>query len=301
MAEAAAARVEVLRRRGLGGRFAKGLFRFIRRKPLGALGLFIVVGMVLIAVLAPWISPNSPLKFHPLHLNEYSFPSGRFFMGTDYLGRDVTSRIFHGARVSLMIAFMATFLGTGIGAVIGVFSGYVGGRFDMWIQRLMDVLLAFPGLVLALAVIAALGPSTTNVVLAIFAPIIPRANRVVRSSALAIKEFQFIDAARSIGAGNLRIMARHVAPNCTAPWLIVVTGQLGTAIIIEASLSFLGLGTQEPNPSWGAMLSGTAATFVRTAPWLSIFPGLFLSVTVFGFNVLGDALRDVLDPRLRRG
>ena len=204
-----------------------------------------------------------------------------------------------GARISLLVGFLSVAFGSGSGGVIGVISGWYGGRVDNAMQRLMDALMSIPTLILAMAVTAALGTNLINIIIAIGIVQIPRANRVVRSQVLAVKEAQYVDAARAIGAVNLRIMWQHIAPQCVAPWLIIATSALGIAILTEASLSFIGLGVPAPEPSWGGMLAGPGRSdFVRN-PWMAIWPGLGLSLAVYGFNLFGDAIRDILDPRLR--
>jgi len=271
--------------------------KFVRTKPLGAAGAAIIVLMALTAVCADLIAPydvyeiNQQLQFAP--------PSLAHWLGTDEFGRDVLTRIIYGARIALFIGLVSSLLGATSGAVIGVLSAYLGGKTDLWLQRLMDILLAFPLLVLSLAIVAVLGRSIPNLVVAIAMPVIPRTARIVRASALAAKEHVYVEAARAIGSSHLRVMGRHLVPNVMAPFLIVLTAQLGSAILTEASLSFLGLGTAEPTPSWGLMLSGGAPMYAEKAPWLAVFPGLAISLAVFGFNLFGDSLRDALDPKLR--
>jgi peptide/nickel transport system permease protein len=226
-------------------------------------------------------------------------PGGDHWLGSDHLGRDIYSRIIHGARVSLIVGLASTLLGSVFGGLIGLLSGYIGGNTDLISQRVMDILQGLPLLVLALVMSAALGPSIPNVVIAISIPIIPRAARVIRASVLSIREMQYVEAARAVGLRHLRIAFRHILPNTIGPFIVLCTAQLGSAILVEAALSFLGLGVPEPYPSWGRMLSVSAAEYAQKAPWLVIFPGLAISLAVFGSSLLGDALRDTLDPRLR--
>ena len=274
-----------------------GAVRFARAKPLGAAGAISVFVLCVLALFAPYLSQNDP---NELHLDEsLSGPSGAFWLGSDHLGRDLFSRVVHGARISLAVGLISTLVGATSGAIIGVFGAYYRGWIDNVTQRLMDVLMSFPTLVLALAVLAVLGSSLTNVIVAISIPIIPRASRVVRSSALAIRETQYLDAARALGATDVRLIVRHIMPNCAAPYLIIATAQLGNAILTEASMSFLGLGVPPPTATWGGMLSGEARRFFEVSPWMAVPPGIAIGIAVFGFNLLGDALRDVWDPKLR--
>lgn len=274
-----------------------GLKLFFKEKPLGAIGGVIFLLMILVAILAPWLAPYDPISNDiPARLSP---PSWQHLMGTDDLGRDVFSRILFGARISALVGVLASAIGISLGAVIGLASGYLGKKVDLYVQRVMDILLAFPSLILALAIMAVLGASVLNVIIAIAIPVIPRANRVVRSVAISVKEFQYVEAAQAIGSSQWRIIFRHVLPNCMASFLILATSMLGTAILIEASLSFLGLGIPPPAPSWGRSLS-EAMRFNYNAPWLSIFPGLAISLIVFAANMFGDALRDIWDPRLKR-
>ena len=269
----------------------------MRRQPLGTAGAFVVVLMVLATIFAEVLSPYDPemISFESMLVP----PSVDHWMGTDAFGRDILTRIIYGARTALFVGFTAAFVGSTLGLILGVASAYFGGLFDLVVQRLVDILMAFPLIVLALAVVATLGAGTVNVVIAITIPFIPQCARVVRSSALAIREIPYVDAARALGFGHSRIIMRHMVPNVMAPYLIMVTTFVGHAILLEASLSYLGLGVQEPTAAWGVMLQGGAEEFAESAPWVPIFPGLAITLAVFGFNLFGDALRDLLDPRLR--
>jgi peptide/nickel transport system permease protein len=273
------------------------LWTFVRRYPLGGVGAAVVVLLVLAALLAPVLAPYDPLDTDFLAMLEP--PSGSHLLGTDAFGRDVLSRLMYGARTALLVGIGASVLGASLGALLGTISAYFGGNVDLWLQRVMDIFLSFPIIVLALAVVAVLGTGVLNVILAITVPVVPQVARVVRSGALSVRAMPYVEAARSVGAGHWRIIARHMLPNVMAPYLIMLTAFLGQAILLEASLSFLGLGVAEPTPAWGLMLRGAGVQFAERAPWLAIAPGLAISVTVFAFNVLGDALRDALDPRLR--
>jgi peptide/nickel transport system permease protein len=284
-------------RRGLGTRVGRPVIRFVRGKPLGAFGAALVLMMGLAAILAPFITFHDPYTGN--YADAFSAPGAKYWLGTDQAGRDIFTRIVYGARTALLVGFGASFLGCTFGALFGVVSAYFGGKVDIILQRILDAIMGFPLLVLALAIVTVLGPSITNVIIAITFPIMPRAARVVRSTALSIKENQYIDAARAVGASDARIILLHMLPNTVAPYLIILTAQLGVAILTEASLSFLGVGLAEPTPSWGLMLSGAATLFAEKAPWMPIFPGLAISMAVFGFNLFGDSLRDVLDPKLR--
>ncbi len=270
---------------------------FCRRYPLGAIGAVIVVLFFLCAVFADVISPHDPLTTS----SESSLmaPGAKHVIGADMMGRDVLSRIIHGARISLAVGVASTLLGGSIGVLLGLMSGYLLGWFDLIVQRFIDIMQALPLLVLALVMAASLGPSLQNTIIAISIPLAPNIARVVRSSTLALREMPFVEAARAAGMSEMRVMMRHVLPNTLAPLIVLGTAQLGSAILVEASLSFLGLGVPEPHPSWGRMLSESAAEYARVAPWLVIFPGIAISAAVFGTNLLGDALRDILDPRQR--
>jgi peptide/nickel transport system permease protein len=267
------------------------------RHLLGTIGLCIMLLFVGTAGFADLICRFDPLSIDSTH--RLTSPGALHWMGTDSFGRDVWSRIIHGARISLAVGIGSTALGSSIGVMIGLASGYLSGWVDLVFQRLTDILQALPLLVLALVMTAALGPSLPNVILAIAIPLIPTVARVIRANTLALRELPFIEAAKSIGMSETRIALRHVLPNTIAPLIVLATAQLGSTILTEASLSFLGLGIPEPYPSWGRMLSESAVEYVRVAPWLVIFPGIAISLAVFGTNLFGDALRDILDPRQR--
>jgi peptide/nickel transport system permease protein len=271
--------------------------KFIVTKPLGAAGGAIVLVMILVAVFAEAIAPHDPFEIN--QRLQFNPPSVHHWFGTDEFGRDLFSRIVYGARVAMLIGLSAAFVGATGGAIVGVVSAYLGGKVDLFLQRIIDVMLAFPLLILALAIVTVLGRSIPNVVLAIAIPIVPRTARIVRSSALSIKENMYVEAARGVGSSHGRVILRHIIPNVMAPYLIMLTAQFGNAILVEASLSFLGLGTAEPTPSWGLMLSGSALSYAEKAAWVAVFPGIAISLAVFGFNLFGDSIRDALDPKLR--
>jgi peptide/nickel transport system permease protein len=270
---------------------------FCRQRPLGAVGAAIIAVMFLVAVLSAVLAPYDPqaVDFSAM----LSAPSAAHWLGTDAFGRDVMSRLIYGSRTALIVGFVSSFLGATLGAILGVGSAYFGGRIDLYLQRLMDIFISFPLIILALALVAILGNSIPNLIAAITIPMIPRCALVIRSSALSIREMPYVDAARAAGFGHPRIILRHMLPNVMAPYLIMLTAFLGQAILLEASLSFLGLGVQEPVAAWGLMLRGAAVEFAEAAPWMAIFPGVAISLSVFAFNLFGDSLRDALDPRLR--
>jgi peptide/nickel transport system permease protein len=279
------------------GRVKNILIAFYRGQPLGAIGACIVVVMLLAALFADFITVYDPeqIDFEVM----LTAPNWAHPLGTDNYGRDILTRVIYGARTALTVGFVSAFVGSFIGLVLGVASAYFGGRFDLIFQRVMDVFLAFPLIILALAVVAVLGTGTENVIVAITIPFIPQCARVVRSSALGIREIPYVDAARACGFSDTRIILRHMVPNVMAPFLIMITAFVGQAILLEASLSYLGLGVQEPVAAWGLMLQGGAEEYAESAPWIAIFPGLAITLGVFAFNLFGDALRDVLDPKLR--
>ncbi|MDC0158502.1 ABC transporter permease [Rhodospirillaceae bacterium] len=269
--------------------------RLCQTYPLGAIGSFIVFLVVFAAVFADFVAPYDPTTTSAKM--SLSPPGADMLFGGDMMGRDVLSRIIHGARISLAVGIGSTLLGGVIGTIIGLMCGYWMGLFDLLIQRIIDMMQALPLLVMALVMAASLGPSLENTIIAISIPLVPQVARVIRSNVLSLRELPFVEAARAVGMSDLRIVFRHILPNTLAPLIVLGTAQLGSAILTEASLSFLGLGVPEPYPSWGRMLSESAAEYVRVAPWLVIFPGIAISAAVFGANLMGDAVRDFLDPR----
>jgi peptide/nickel transport system permease protein len=277
--------------------YFKALGKWMRHQPLGAVSGLGVIFMILVALFAPQLAPHDPVTTNYESMTQA--PSLAYWLGTDQFGRDLLSRIIWGARTALFIGFTSAILGSTFGLVLGVTSAYFSGWFDLIFQRVMDVFLAFPLIIMALAVVAIFGTGPGNVIIAITIPFIPRCARVVRSNALTIREMPYVDAARALGYGHLRIILRHMAPNCMAPYLIMLTTFLGQAILLEAALSYLGLGVQEPIPAWGLMLQGGAEEYAESAPWIAIFPGLAITLAVFAFNLFGDSVRDTLDPKLR--
>jgi peptide/nickel transport system permease protein len=275
---------------------------FARQQPLGAVSFVIIFAMMFAGIFSAWVAPYNPLDIDFASI--LAPPSSEHWFGTDAYGRDILSRIIYGSRTALVIGFTSSFVGSTLGAILGVASAYFGGRIDDWIQRFMDVLLAFPIIVLALVVVAAVRSAVffdidVNLIIAIAIPILPRVERVVRAAALSVRVMPYVDAARAAGYSNNRIIFRHMTPNVVAPYLIMFTAFIAQAILAEASLSFLGLGVTEPTPAWGLMLSGNAADFFDKAPWMILFPGIAISLAVFAFNLAGDSLRDYLDPRFK--
>jgi peptide/nickel transport system permease protein len=278
------------------------IMEFARQQPLGAVSFVIIAAMMFAGVFSPWVAPYDPLDIDFAQI--LAAPSWEHWCGTDAFGRDICSRLIYGSRTALVIGFTSSFVGSSIGAVLGIASAYFGGKVDDWIQRFVDILLAFPLIVLALVVVAAfrkfvVGGVDVNLIVAIAIPIIPRVARVVRAAALSVRVMPYVDAARAAGYSHSRIIFRHMAPNVVAPYLIMLTAFIAQAILAEASLSFLGLGVTEPTAAWGLMLSGNAADFYREAPWMILFPGAMISLAVFAFNLFGDSLRDFLDPRFK--
>lgn len=271
--------------------------RFLRRQPVGAIGIVIVAVFGFCGLFADVIAPYNPTANDFAAMTQA--PSWAHWLGTDQLGRDILSRILYGARTAFIVGITSAVVGGFSGLILGVGSAYFGGRIDLFLQRINDIVMSFPLIIMALAVVSIFGTGVHNVIFAITIPLIPRCQRVVRSSALAIRSVPYIDAARALGYSHARIILGHMVPNVVAPFLIMLTSFVGQAILAEASLSYLGLGVQEPVPAWGLMLQGGAEEYASTAPWIAIFPGLAIMLTVFGINLFGDALRDVLDPKLR--
>ena len=281
-----------------------GILRMLRKQPLGSAGFIVIIIMAFGALFADQVAPYDP----EMENFEYMLsPPGTvdattgqtFHFGTDSFGRDQLSRMIYGARTALLVGFTASFVGAFIGLVLGVGSAYFGGYVDLIFQRVMDIFMAFPLVIMALAIVSIFGTGLENVIIAITIPFIPRCARVVRSSALALRELPYIDAARSVGYSHSRIILRHIVPNVMAPFLIMLTAFVGQAILTEASLSYLGMGVQEPTAAWGLMLQGGAEEYAESAPWVPIWPGVAITLAVFGFNLFGDAVRDVMDPKLR--
>lgn len=278
-------------------RTTASLLRFARQKPMGAVGAVTLLTLVLLATAAPLVAPYDPnetaLGF------SFAEPSLAFPMGLDHLGRDMLSRVIWGGRISLAVGLIATVVATALGTLLGILTAYVGGKFDLLVQRVVDGMIAFPSLILALFLMAVLGQSTVNIIIAMTFVFTPRMSRVIRSSVLTIRQQPYIEAARAIGARPWRVMAVHILPNIFGSAMVLATLTLGNAIVVEASLSFLGIGTSPDVPSWGKMLSGEAMEYLRESPHLAVFPGIAISLAVLAVNFLGDALRDIWDPRLR--
>jgi ABC-type dipeptide/oligopeptide/nickel transport system permease subunit len=277
------------------GSVARELLLFARRNPISVVGALVGFLIIAVALTAPWIAPRDPLKANFARMNKA--PDAQAYFGTDQVGRDNLSRVIYGARTSLFVAFAAVLLGTTTGSLWGVACGYLGGRFDLVSQRIMEVMQAFPDLILALAISMAIGTGLPAVIVAIAITRIPFGGRVIRSVALSVREMQYVEAGRASGASALRIMILHVLPQCVAPYLVLATTHLGVAIVIEAALGFLGVGVPPPTPTWGNMLAD-AMTNLIPSWWLVLFPGLAITVTVLAFNLFGDGIRDTLDPRL---
>ncbi len=276
---------------------ARGLWNFARRSPMSAFWGCVAAAIILVAVAAPAIAPFPPLKSDFLHLTKP--PAAPHYFGTDQIGRDTLSRVIYGSRASLAVAFGAVLFGTTLGALWGLASGYFGGRFDIVSQRIIEFLQSFPDLILAMAIAMALGAGLGTVIVAIAITRIPFGGRVIRAVVLSLKEMAYVEAARGLGASHLRMMARHILPQCVAPYLILATTHLGVAIIIEAALGFLGVGIPPPTPTWGNMLANSLNGGLVPPWWLVLFPGFAITLTVLAFSLLGDGIRDIIDPRLR--
>ena len=270
---------------------------FVKTKPLGAFGAAVAIILIVVAIFAPLIATDDPHKTNYKDL--FASPNSESWFGTDDVGRDVFSRIIYGTRISLYVGLVSAFVGCTIGMLVGLASVHFGGLTDLLVQRVVDAMMAFPLLILAIAIMSFLGASLENVIIALSIAFIPSSARILRSQALTVKEMDYILAARAVGAGNTRIILRHMVPNCMAVYIVITTYLLGAAIIAEAGLSFLGVGAPVTEPSWGGMLQIASRNYVSVSPWLGVFPGLALAIVVFSWNMLGDALRDVLDPRLR--
>jgi peptide/nickel transport system permease protein len=288
---------DVGRRAGALRRTLTTLIRFARGKPFGAVGAVIILTLLAMAVFAEWIAPYTYDQQIP---GARLRPPGRdFLLGTDNVSRDVFSRIVYGSRVTVTVSFATVFLGNLLAAAVGITSGYFRGRYDIAVQRVVDAWQSFPYLVIILSLLAVMGPGMLNVILALSILVAAAASRVIRSATLSVVENQYIEAARALGAGHGRLMLRHILPNVTATIVVITSIGLGGIILAESALSFLGYGVPPPHPSWGSMLSGSGRTYMYLAPWMAIWPGVAISLVVFAFNMLGDALRDVFDPRLR--
>ncbi len=290
---------EMLARSGPRPRALGLAWRFGRRKPLGAIGAVIVVGLIVMAAFADRIAPYSYDDSVPGA--RMKAPSLQFWMGTDNLGRDIWSRVVYGARISVTVGFATVALATLLATAIGMSSAYLGGAYDITVQRIVDSWMSFPALVIVLSMLAALGPGLLNLILALSVLGAAGASRVIRGATLSTMQSPYVEAVRALGAGHVRVIVRHLLPNVTATIIILSTIGLGTVILAESALSFLGFGVPPPYPSWGGMLSGSGRSYMYHAPWMALCPGAAISLAVFGFNMLGDALRDVLDPRLRGG
>ena len=275
----------------------RGLRRFAGKQPVGTASGVVLAIIILLAVASPLIAPYNPIEGHFTNINQS--PDSEYLLGTDRVGRDVLSRVIYGARISLLVAFVAVIVGDTLGAMWGIASGYLGGKFDIYSQRIVELLLSFPTLILAMVLLLGLGAGVFTVIVAIAITSIPLSVRVIRSVSLSVKENSYIEAARAIGASDVRVMGLHIAPQCLAPWLVLVTAQLGGVIVLEVSLGFLGVGVPAPTATWGNMLGGAVAATLKPEWWLVIFPGVAITITVLAFNLFGDSIRDALDPKLR--
>jgi len=273
--------------------------RLVKEKPLGTACAFIVLTLFLVGILADILAPYG---FNELHMAEsFNPPSAKYILGTDNIGRDLLSRIIYGARISMIVGLAATSLSVFISTIIGIFSGYLGGKFDMIVQRIVDVWMCFPGIIILIVAVTLVGPGLWQVVILLGLQYGISGSRIVRSAVINIKQDVYMNAAVSVGCSTTRMVVRHVLPNIMAPIIILFTTRMPAVILSEASLSFLGFGIPPPTPSWGGMLSGSGRRYMLMAPWMVIWPGLALSIVVYSINMFGDAIRDILDPRLRGG
>ena len=277
--------------------FLTWLWRAIKQKPLGAFGAVLVLLMLFLAIFAGSLQRFDPVEPH--YADRLTAPSATYWLGTDQFGRDIYSRLLHGIRVSMLVGFSAITIASVGGGVIGIIVGYRGGTLDLLVQRVVDILMAFPTIIMAMVIVTALGTSMFTFIFAIALVQSPNISRITRAVTLSIRERLYVDAARAIGANDMRLVFRHILPNTISPWIVIATAELGTAILTESTLSFLGIGIQEPNASLGTMLTGLAQRYRAEAPWMVIWPGVAISIVVFGLNMLGDAMRDLLDPRQR--
>lgn len=276
---------------------ARRLWATAKKKPVGAVSMFLILAIMFIAVFSPLISPFDPNELRPRE--RLQAPSATYWLGTDQVGRDVLSRLMWGARISIYVGILAVCIGIGGGSIIGLISGYFGGKVDLFLQRVVDTMMAFPLLIFALVLVTVLGPGITNMMIAIGVAVAPGDSRVIRSAVLAIKENTYVEAGRAVGITNMRMLWKYILPNVMAPIIVLASLLVAAAIITEASLSFLGLGVQPPTPSWGNMLSAEGRRYMELAPWLAVAPGFCIMITVLAYNLFGDTLRDILDPRLR--
>lgn len=271
-------------------------YRKLKKNKTAMIGLFLIIFFIIVAIIGPWLTPYTYAQQDML--NKLQTPSAEHWFGTDNFGRDIFTRVIHGTHLTLLVGFFSVFLGATVGILLGIIGGYYGGRTDSIIMRIMDILLAFPGILLALAIVSVLGGSTVNVIIAIAISSIPVFARIVRGSTLSVKKLEYIDAMKALGASDSRIIFKHILPNITSPIIVQATLNIATAILSASGLSFLGLGAQPPIPEWGAMLSD-GRSYLYNAPHVALFPGLAIVIVVLAFNMLGDGLRDAFDPKTK--